>query len=90
MREILNPGLSGQADGGNYDGVETGEVVTATALAPQLAVSATALYVQASPGFATFSVSPTYAPSTDTILGYASNPVPCTLHPAPCTSHPEP
>ena len=50
--------FSVSAPGGNYDGVATGEVVTARALAPEISVSAAALYVQAQPGTATFAVEP--------------------------------
>ena len=57
---------------GNYDGVELPAAVTATVSAPLLLFSTTALYVQSSPGYATFTVAPTTPLNKDTTVSFES------------------
>jgi len=57
---------------GNYNGVEVLTAIIATVSAPRLSFSTTFLYVQSSPGHASFTVAPTIPLNRDTTVSFES------------------
>ena len=67
---VIDMRASSLTGSGNYDGVESVSAIIASVSAPKLSLSTTFLYIQQTPGYSTFTVSPTIPLNEDTVVSF--------------------